>query len=158
MRNTISILLLLISIAASAQPGKGRPKRDGIRDRIKAQRVAFITERLALSSEEAQRFWPVYNEFTDQFESIKKRQRDNRSATNNKLAIMTDKEVEKSLADELVAQQQMVDLQRQYQQELLKVISVKKIAMLYKAEHDFKLELLKKMRDSGQRPPPDDDF
>jgi hypothetical protein len=158
MKNTLSILLLLLCITVSAQPGKGRPKRNGIRDRIKAERVAFITERLALTSEEAQRFWPVYNEFTDQFESIKKRQRDNRSSTNNKLAIMTDKEVEKSLADELVSQQQMVDLQRQYQQELLNLISVKKIAMLYKAEHDFKLELLKKMKESGQRPPPDDDF
>lgn len=159
MKNSLSILLLLLCFSASAQPGKGRPKRDGIRDRIKAQRVAFITERLALSSEEAQRFWPVYNEFTEQFESIKRKQKDNRASTNDKLAIMTDKEVEKSLSDELLHQQQMVDLQRQYQQELLKVISVKKIAMLYKAEHDFKLELLKKMRDSGQRPPsPDDDF
>ena len=120
--------------------------------------MAFITDRLALTSEEAQRFWPVYNEFTDQFETIKKKQRDNRTATNDKLAVMTDKEVEKSLSDELVHQQQLVDLHRQYQQELQKVLSVKKIALLYKAEHDFKLTLLKKMRDAGQRPPPDDEF
>jgi hypothetical protein len=71
---------------------------------------------------------------------------------------MTDKEIEKSLSDELLHQQQMVDLQRKYQLELAKVIPVKKIAMLYKAERDFKLQLLKKMRDAGQRPPPEEDF
>jgi hypothetical protein len=158
MKNTLSILLLLLCISASAQPGKGRQKGNGVREKIKAQRVAFITDRLALTSEEAQRFWPVYNEFTDQFETIKKKQKDNRKSTNDKLAVMTDKEVEKSLSDELVHQQQLVDLHRQYQQELQKVLSVKKIALLYKAEHDFKLTLLKKMRDAGQRPPPDDEF
>ena len=158
MKNTLSILLLLLCFSASAQPGKGRQKGNGVREKIKAQRVAFITDRLALTSEEAQRFWPVYNEFTDQFETIKKKQKDNRKSTNDKLAVMTDKEVEKSLSDELVHQQQLVDLHRQYQQELQKVLSVKKIALLYKAEHDFKLTLLKKMRDAGQRPPPDDEF
>ncbi len=158
MRTTLSILMLIVSITTvSAQP-KGGKKANGVRERIKAQRVAFITERLALTSDEAQRFWPVYNEFTSQIEGIKRKQKDNRTSTNDKLAVMTDKEVEKSLSDELLSQQQLVDLQRQYQQELLKVIAIKKIAMLYKAEHDFKLNLLKKMRDAGQRPPPDDEI
>jgi hypothetical protein len=158
MRTTLSILLLIISITTvSAQPKGGR-KANGVREKIKAQRVAFITERLALTSDEAQRFWPVYNEFTDQFEGIKKLQKDNRMLANDKLAVMSDKEIEKSLSDELLHQQQMVDLQRKYQQELAKVIPVKKIAMLYKAERDFKLQLLKKMRDAGQRPPPEEDL
>ena len=150
-------MLLLSFTAVSAQP-KGGKRANGVREKIKAQRVAFITERLSLTSEEAQRFWPVYNEFTDQFEAIKRLQKDNRMLANDKLAVMTDKEIEKSLSDELLHQQQMVDLQRKYQLELAKVIPVKKIAMLYKAERDFKLQLLKKMRDAGQRPPPEEDF
>ena len=120
--------------------------------------MAFITERLALTSDEAQRFRPVYNQFTDQLEELKKQQRDNRKTANDKLAVLTDKEVERLLQEELNSQQQMVDLQRRYQVELAKVIPIKKIAMLYKAEHDFKIALLRKMRESGQKAPPDEEF
>lgn len=154
---TISFLTLFaLSTLAFSQAGgkKGGP----IRERIRSERVAFITERLALSSDEAQRFWPVYNQFTDQMEELKKQQRDNRKTANDKLAVLTDKEVERLLQEELNSQQQMVDLQRRYQVELAKVIPIKKIAMLYKAEHDFKITLLRKMRESGQKAPPDEEF
>ncbi len=154
---TISFLTLLaLSTFAFSQSGgkKGSP----IRERIRSERVAFITERLALTSDEAQRFWPVYNQFTDQLEELKKQQRDNRKTANDKLAVLTDKEVERLLQEELNSQQQMVDLQRRYQVELAKVIPIKKIAMLYKAEHDFKITLLRKMRESGQKAPPDEEF
>lgn len=154
---TLSFLaLFLLSTIGFAQPGgkKGGP----IRERIRSERVAFITDRLALSAEEAQRFWPVYNQFTDQIEEVKKQQRENRQTTNDKLAVLSDKDVERLLQEELSAQQQMVDLQRKYQVELAKVIPVKKIAMLYKAEHDFKITLLRKMREAGQKPPPEEEF
>lgn len=156
MKTISFITLLFLSTTGFAQAGgkKGGP----IRERIRSERVAFITERLALSSDEAQRFWPVYNQFTDQLEELKKQQRENRKTANDKLAVLTDKEVERLLQEELNSQQQMVDLQRRYQVELAKVIPVKKIAMLYKAEHDFKITLLRKMREAGQKPPPEEEF
>lgn len=157
MKAHILLVFLSLSMMLAAQPGSGK-RQGAVKERIRAQRVAFITERLALTSEEAQRFWPVYHEFTDQMESVKKAQRENRNATNDKLSAMSDKEVEKSLQDELSYQQQLVDLQRKYQMELAKTIPMKKVAMLYKAERDFKIALLRKMRDAGQKPPPDDDF
>jgi hypothetical protein len=154
---TLSFLaLFLLSTIGFTQP-KGK-KGGPIRERIRSERVAFITDRLSLSAEEAQRFWPVYNKFTDQLEEVKKQQRENRKTTNDKLAVLSDKEVERLLQEELSAQQQIVDLQRKYQVELAKVIPVKKIAMLYKAEHDFKITLLRKMRESGQKPPPEEEF
>lgn len=154
MKTTLSYVLILLSlVSAQAQPKDGK-----IRERIRAQRVAFLTERLALTTEEAQRFWPVYNEFTDQLEAIKKQQKETRNLSKDKLSSMSDKEIEKTLNDELNSQQQMVDLQRKYQVELVKVIPIRKVAMLYKAERDFKLHLLKKMRESGQKPPPEEEF
>ena len=34
-------------------------------DRINAYRIAFLTRRLNLTPQEAQKFWPVYNEYQD---------------------------------------------------------------------------------------------
>ncbi len=154
---TLSFLALFLLSTIGFTQSKGK-KGGPIRERIRSERVAFITDRLSLSAEEAQRFWPVYNQFTDQLEEVKKQQRENRKTTNDKLAVLSDKEVERLLQEELSAQQQIVDLQRKYQVELAKVIPVKKIAMLYKAEHDFKITLLRKMRESGQKPPPEEEF
>ena len=142
------IIFLLIIGATQLIAQKAGGKSGPIREKIRAQRVAFITERLNLSTEEAEKFWPVYNKFTDELEEIKKEQNQARRNANDKLAVLSDQEVEKLLEDDLKAQQKAVDLQRKYHGELKKVISVKKILMLYKAERDFKLELLKKVKNA----------
>jgi Skp family chaperone for outer membrane proteins len=151
MNNRLIILFLLLSSAAFAQP------REKVKERIHAQRIAYITERLELSPEEAQKFWPIYNQFTAEMEQIKREMNDRRKATNDNLKKMSDQEIEQSLADDLVSQQKIIDLQRKYQVELRKAIPVRKIAQLYKTERDFKLQLLKRMRDAGHPPPPPED-
>lgn len=150
------IFLLLIVSGLDAQPRRGG-NRDGspTRERIRAQRVAFITERLALTTEEAQRFWPVYNQFTDEWEQLKKQQNTLRKNAADKLAVISDADAAKMLEEELAIQQKMVDVQRKYQASLQKVISVKKVVMLYKAERDFKLELLKRLGGRGGEEPDD---
>ncbi len=152
MKTQILLFFLLSVLAVSAQP------KDKIRERIKAQRVAFITDRLSLTPDEAQKFWPIYNQFTDEFEGVKKEMNRLRKSTNENLKSMSDKEVEKALDDDLENQQKLTDLQRKYQKELKSAISPRKIALLYKTERDFKMQLLKRMRDSGQPPPAEEDF
>ena len=53
------------------RPGPNKEK-DKLKERIKAQKVAFITERLDLSSKEAQQFWPIYNAFEDKIDDMRK--------------------------------------------------------------------------------------
>ncbi len=146
---------LISSLFLNAQTADKKGQGGKIKERIKAQRVAFISDRLALTSDEAQKFWPVYNQFTADFEEVKKSQNENRKNTNDKLAVLGDKEIEKALEEELSSQQKLIELQRKYQVELKKVISVRKVAMLYKAERDFKLQLLKRMGEAGQKVSPD---
>ena len=40
-------------------------------ERIKAFKVAFITEKLELTTDEAEKFWPIYNQFEDSSNKIK---------------------------------------------------------------------------------------
>ena len=150
------IILFLFIQGISAQNNKDQ--KGPVRDKIKAQRIAFITERLNLSPDEATKFWPVYNQFSGELEEIKKQQNQLRKSTNDKLAVMSDKENDKALEDELSAQQKSIDLQRKYMVELKKTIPTRKVAMLYKAERDFKIMLLKRMRKEGQKPIPEEEF
>jgi hypothetical protein len=144
MKNFIFLGLLLLSGLLFAQP-EGKMREGGARARIRTQRVAFITDKLALTAEESQKFWPVYHQFTDEWEGLKKAQNNARRNAADKLAFISDQDAEKMLAEEIQLQQRMVDLQRKYQIELKRVIPVKKIVMLYKAERDFKIELLRKL-------------
>ena len=150
------IILFLFIQGISAQNNKDQ--KGPVRDKIKAQRIAFITERLNLSPDEATKFWPVYNQFSGELEEVKKQQNQLRKSTNDKLAVMSDKEIDKALEDELSAQQKSIDLQRKYLVELKKTIPTRKVAMLYKAERDFKITLLKRMRDAGQKAIPEEEF
>src|SRR5437879_9747223 len=66
-------LLLLIfvswaSIIVPAQdtddlPADGNQKANA-KEKIKAARIGLITQRLGLTPEQAQKFWPIYNEFS----------------------------------------------------------------------------------------------
>ncbi len=63
MKKYLTVVLLLAAFTASAQP---RPM--GQRDRIKSEKIAFITNSLQLTPEEAQLFWPIYNQYNDAVE------------------------------------------------------------------------------------------
>jgi Spy/CpxP family protein refolding chaperone len=157
---TLSFLFFL-TLSGISQPGKGQGRgkdRGAIRERIKSERIAFITERLSLTSEEAQRFWPVYNDLHQQMEAIKKEQRQARKNLGDRLASMPDRDVEIAMNEDLNRQQQLLDLQRKATLDMSKILPPKKVAMLLKAERDFKLELLKKMKDRGMAPPAEDEF
>jgi hypothetical protein len=64
MKNTcyLIVLLLSISLAGSAQPddrpGRGFQRPGGAN--LAGLKVAFVTKQLALTTDEAQKFWPVY--------------------------------------------------------------------------------------------------
>jgi hypothetical protein len=145
------IFLVLFSTNLLAQ------KRDNIKQRIESQRIAFITDRLSLSPEEAQKFWPVYNKFTNEIEIIKRDINKSRKISNEDLESMSDKDSEKYLEQMLNQQQKLIELQRKYHSELKSSIPVQKIALLYKAEYDFKRVLIKRLRSSGMQAPSDDD-
>jgi len=55
----ISLLLIFISAITYAQPPQGK------RDKVKSLKIAFISDELALTPQEAEKFWPIYNTFED---------------------------------------------------------------------------------------------
>lgn len=51
----------LIALLGVGLVSNGQDPTQEKADHIKAQKIAFFTEKLSLTPEEAQRFWPVYN-------------------------------------------------------------------------------------------------
>jgi hypothetical protein len=114
-------------------------------ERIEAMKIGFITERLNLNSDEAKVFWPVYNKFTDDMKKLRQSSKGKISEEMADMPAMTDVEAEKVLNDMVNFKIQEADLLKKYATEFKKVIPVKKVVLLFKAENDFKRELLKKL-------------
>lgn len=117
------------------------------KEQIATFRVAFITQELNLTSKEAQLFWPVYNEYQDKLETLRKsRRKENRKLTPEN---MTDQEAELFIESETDFKVSEANLQKQYYTRFKQSLPVKKVALLIKAEEDFKRELLKQLKDKN---------
>lgn len=117
------------------------------KEQIASFRVAFITKELELNTKEAQLFWPVYNEYQDKLEALRKTRR----KENKKLAFetMTDQEAEQFIESETDFKVSEANLQKQYYSRFKQSLPLKKVALLIKAEEDFKRELLKQLKDKN---------
>ena len=60
MKHVLVSIILLGSLTAFSQEKSKNPKIQ--KERIEQAKIAFLTKKLELTSEEAQQFWPIYNE------------------------------------------------------------------------------------------------
>lgn len=150
----ISILLCVLSLTAFAQ---WMPQRDSDEarkqgaDRINAAKVAFFTQQLDLTVDEAQKFWPVYNEYNKEVDAARDELRKANMTMNNP----------EKKADELRAalksysdsQKKEAQLTEQYINKLLKILPVEKVAKVFTAEEMFRMQLLYQFRQGGPGAP-----
>lgn len=138
----ICTLLLGAATITCAQPSQGKNPQEK-RERIEAMKIGFITEKLSLTTEEAQIFWPVYIEFQSEMHVIKKDRRESFKKSRENFDSLSDKDIEKFVDQQVVFKQMELDVDRKYLAEFKQVLPMKKVAQLYKAEEDFKRQLLK---------------
>lgn len=138
----LSVMLLALFSTLHAQ------ERGPANDRIESYKIAFITEKLDLSSKEAQSFWPVYNEYNDQLQALRSKEREKGNAF-RKLDNPTEAESEKFIQEHLTFRQQELDHIKKYVAEFKKVLPEAKVARLITLEHEFKLQLLHKIKEKS---------
>ncbi len=132
---TITILVLCsMPIIAQHKPN---------REKIKALKTAFITERVNLSNKEAQAFWPVYNAYEDKRDALHKKERKNIHSKLKDIAIISEEEASGLLLKHTNLQEEKHKLSSLFIKEISTVISAKKTIQLLKAEKDFRRELIK---------------
>ena len=143
----LSLLLSVACISLYAQPPGGGLGRGDRKEKIESLKIAFITNKLDLTPDEAKRFWPVFNQFTDELQGLRKDRRERIRDTREDFDKLGDKEVEKVVDDEMIFRQQELDVQKKYHAQFKSVLPIKKVAKLYLAQEDFKRELLEKIRE-----------
>ncbi|MDG4716629.1 sensor of ECF-type sigma factor [Winogradskyella marincola] len=143
MKQLILFILLLTSATNFAQGG------EKIKERIKAQKVAFITDKLELTSEEAQKFWPIYNEIEVKKEELRKESVLKRKE--KKPEDLTEEEAKILLNEMLDIEDQKHELNRELVSKLEEVISSKKIIALMRAEREFDRKLLDRLKEFKDR-------
>lgn len=143
MRKKLTLLLILIVSVSFAQGGMKEKK-----EKIKALKVAYITEKLDLTTEEAQKFWPVYNTFDDkQFEIRHNKMKSIvNQFENGGFESLSDKEALDLITKMDDYEDEMHALKKKFLKDLLKVLPPKKVIRLKKAEDEFNRKLLREFR------------
>jgi hypothetical protein len=121
----------------------------GKKERIRAFKTAFITEKLDLSPKEAEKFWPVYNQYTKNIYNLKVvelRKEQIKIREKGGIDALSDQEARKYLQILVKNEKQLTDVKLKLFSDLKKILPPKKILLLYQAEHDFNRKLLEEYR------------
>ncbi len=142
MKKIITLLLLLLAIRAF-------PQSQEVLDKIESAKIALITQRLELSPEQAERFWPIYREYSEKqreihqdFQQLKRNYRPN-TATEEESKALIDRGLE--------IKEQMISLDKQYSERMLNVINNRQLLKLREAENDFRQQLMRRLKEQRER-------
>ena len=142
MKATITILLLFITSLTFAQ-------NNARLEKIKALRVAFLASKLELTPSEAEKFWPIFNEFDNKQSELRKEKRKimNQLKPQNSTSL-SESSIQKLFETSETLDVNIQDNKQQLTKNLKGIISTKKIILLKQLEEDFKKTLLKQMKNS----------
>ncbi|MCF6223110.1 MAG: sensor of ECF-type sigma factor [Flavobacteriaceae bacterium] len=145
--NLFTILTFLFCISSlNAQHDK--------REKLKAHKAAYITQKLNLSSKEAEEFWPVYNAYEKKYFQLRVlNNREVRKKIKNKGGVdaLTEKESNNLLSKYTDNEQLILTLKKELYVSLKNIISAKKILKLTRAEHEFNRKLLVDFRKKNMK-------
>lgn len=143
----LSLIVLFLGFSAIYAQNT-RPGFEKYMEKFKAEKVSYLTEKLDLSVEEAQKFWPLYNEYQDKRDKVIKSKRmegrhgDFSNLSNEELEAMADKKVE----DEL----KLAQMKMEFHKQVKKVLPIEKVLRLYRAENEFMNHMFSRLR--SERP------
>jgi mevalonate kinase len=140
-------LLLLCLLAAGnvwGQRGGGREAIDP--ERLQTARIAYITTRISLKPEQAEKFWPVFNAFTNSRESLMRTMGDlSRGAET-----IGEEEAKSKLNQKLQLQQKLVDEEKVFIAEASKILTFRQLLLLQNIARDFNRYLYDRQRGPGK--------
>ena len=108
-------------------------------EKMRAERVAFLTTAMEHTPAEAEKFWPVYNSMeAERRASFGKVMRAYKALSDGVAAGKTDKELEVLVNDYTTANKNSHSIEAKYTPQLIKILSVSKVAKLFVAEEEFR--------------------
>ncbi|HQW82974.1 MAG TPA: hypothetical protein PK987_00860 [Ferruginibacter sp.] len=132
MKKFLLILSLFTGSFFSAMAQDNNNNTENTRqEKIQALYVAYVTQQLQLTPDEAQKFWPVHTQFTTELKAIKKD------------------------LPELDKQQARLDIKKRYLGSFNKILGPNRSERFFRMESEFRKKLLDKVNNNprqNQRP------
>lgn len=117
------------------------------RERLDAFKIAFFTKRLNLSSQEAEKFWPVYNEYQNMRIKIQLERQQLNRAFNQNVANLSDREITE-LGDKLIGLEvKEAELAVEFHKRVKTILPPAKVLRLYQAENQYRAQLLNELQE-----------
>ena len=148
---TLIAVMLMVTAGLNAQgQGQGMGQGMGDNEKLTAYKIAFFTQRLDLSPAEAEKFWPLYNDFSarrnkllaDRLSLMRYAAQNEANMSNEELSSTADR-LAKSFSDEAT----MVVT---FNTDLKKVLPPAKVIRLYQIENQYKQQLLRELNQRRQ--------
>lgn len=153
----ILLLICTFAVSLSAQQHK-EPQRQQKSQRyqqIQSAKIAFFSAEMELTPDEAENFWPLYNEYWKAREranrrsfqalrSINKIVNGNQKVTNQALKNLMETYISNITAEG--------EIHKEYYKKFLEIFSVEKVAKMYATEENFRIKMIHQLRSGGRQP------
>ncbi|TKC61356.1 hypothetical protein FBD94_12525 [Pedobacter hiemivivus] len=149
MKQLLIAFLFILPIMVSAQ-GYGDRKNE-----IESYKIAYLTQKLDLSAEEAKVFWPIYTDWQREQDELRK-ERSQKMISFRKITEieeLSDNQVQTLITNDFNMRQRELNLDRRYYSKLRENLPIKIVGKFYRAQEAFKRELLSKYRNSTKQQP-----
>lgn len=147
MKRIMIICLALFSIMAA----RVTAQNDNI-EKLNAYKIAFFTKKLNLTSQEAEKFWPVYNDYQNQKNRLQVEKTSLLRLFNMGEATLSDREVNEMGEKYCAVLVQESALAVNLHKKLQEILPPKKVLKVYQTENQYRIQLLNELQDRRQGP------
>ncbi len=140
--------ILFLSLLLSGFTAWSQDGTDKDNSRIEALRAQFLTQELDLSPGEAQKFWPLYNQYREELSKIQNDRIDDLGPSRHRgkrVSDLSEKEADRLIKAEMQRQRSLLELREKYYELFKTALPITKIALLYQAEMEFKKRLIHRL-------------
>lgn len=150
IRAAAILAAFILSATAFAVPPQTQGKKQDWREKLRAEKVAFLTTRMDLTPQEAEKFWPVYNQLEQEnhkkFVNLLNSYRELERAIRENAGKA---EIEKFLLAYSKAKDESASYEEAHMKKYLEILPVEKVAKLYVGEEEFRRSQINRL---GRRP------
>jgi len=145
MKKTIIIFVIMIF------PATWLSAQNPNLEKLNSYKIGFFTKKLNLTSAEAEKFWPVYNEYQQEKNTIQKERVMLMRDFNQNESMLTDKQLTE-IGDKLIKSvSDESSLAVSFHKRLNEILSPAKVIRYYQAENQYKVQLLNELQENRQR-------
>jgi len=144
-------IIILLAVSFTLGFSSCKPKQEQSEEMLRVQKIAFFTQKLNLTPQEAELFWPVYNEYWNRKNQIIDDKRTAMKYCSKNIEKMADEEVVKYADMYINFQKQESDLLIEFNDKFKRVLPPTKVFKLYQTDYDFKTYLLQQIKKSGKK-------